>query len=289
METGKPTESAQSRPLLWHIAIGLILVAVYYAPLPATAASLIYDWFTLSAVAAIVWATRRRRPSAPRAWWLLAAGIALLLAGDLCWDYYELILAVEPPFPSIADALYLAAFPSSARPSSSSAGAAAGAATAGPRSTRPSSVSATPLPPGTSSSNPTSSTPLTRSSSASSPPPTPPPTSRSLRPSPCSSSLRTGGRPPSSCSVSGPPSTSPLTCFTPADSSPAPTPAAPRASVINLLHDPDVRGLVVNSRDITARNRADAALRAAQTLNASVSVKGMRPRSRPPDPVPLSS
>lgn len=111
MEIRHPIRSAATRPWLCHIAVGLILIAVYYAPVSSTVSSLIYDWFGLTAVVAILWATWRHRPSAPGLWFLLAAGIGLLTAGDLWWTYDDLILGVAPPFPSLADALYLAAYP----------------------------------------------------------------------------------------------------------------------------------------------------------------------------------
>lgn len=40
----------------------------------------------------------------------LAAALALWLAGELLWTYYELGLGIETPFPSLADALWLAGY-----------------------------------------------------------------------------------------------------------------------------------------------------------------------------------
>lgn len=40
----------------------------------------------------------------------LAAGIALWLAAELLWTYYELGLGIETPFPSLADAFWLAGY-----------------------------------------------------------------------------------------------------------------------------------------------------------------------------------
>ena len=42
-------------------------------------------------------------------WILMAFGQALFVAGDLLWNWYEVI--GEDPFPSMADVLYLAGYP----------------------------------------------------------------------------------------------------------------------------------------------------------------------------------
>ena len=39
----------------------------------------------------------------------MATGQASFVAGDLLWNYYEMI--GEDPFPSLADVLYLAGYP----------------------------------------------------------------------------------------------------------------------------------------------------------------------------------
>ncbi|HVX02503.1 MAG TPA: hypothetical protein VHA09_05065 [Nitrososphaera sp.] len=45
-----------------------------------------------------------------RAYLALAAGLILWLAAESVWGYYELVLQIERPFPSIADALWLSAY-----------------------------------------------------------------------------------------------------------------------------------------------------------------------------------
>jgi diguanylate cyclase (GGDEF)-like protein len=42
---------------------------------------------------------------------VLALGLLLLVLGDTTWTYYENVLLIEDPFPSIADAFYLVALP----------------------------------------------------------------------------------------------------------------------------------------------------------------------------------
>jgi len=42
-----------------------------------------------------------------RAYAVLAAGLALFLAAEIIWSYYEIGLGIEDPFPSVADGLWL--------------------------------------------------------------------------------------------------------------------------------------------------------------------------------------
>ena len=51
----------------------------------------------------------RNKPDRRRPWILMAIGQALFVAGDLLWNWYEVI--GEEPFPSMADVLYLAGYP----------------------------------------------------------------------------------------------------------------------------------------------------------------------------------
>ena len=64
----------------------------------------------VSSVVAILAGTGRNRPAARGAWLLMAAGIALWVAGDAVWSWLADVAHVEP-FPSAADYLYLAAYP----------------------------------------------------------------------------------------------------------------------------------------------------------------------------------
>ena len=70
-----------------------------------------YAALGLSAVAALVVGARIYRPRQPLAWYLLAAGLFMLTAGDTINNGYEWVLQTEAPFPSSADVVYLAFFP----------------------------------------------------------------------------------------------------------------------------------------------------------------------------------
>lgn len=45
-----------------------------------------------------------------RAYLALAIGVALWFAAEFTWGYYEIVLAIETPFPSLADAFWLSAY-----------------------------------------------------------------------------------------------------------------------------------------------------------------------------------
>jgi diguanylate cyclase (GGDEF)-like protein len=63
-----------------------------------------------ASVAAIVIGTRRNRPQNPSAWYAMAFGQLLFVAGDAYWAYYEVVLHRESPFPSYADVAYVAGY-----------------------------------------------------------------------------------------------------------------------------------------------------------------------------------
>ena len=111
MEPERRTDTAATWLWRGYLALGLVLIVGYYSPILPAVRSLLYDWFAVSAVIAIVVGIVRYRPASPACWWLLALGVAMMAAGDLAWEFYERALGIEAPFPSIADALYLGGYP----------------------------------------------------------------------------------------------------------------------------------------------------------------------------------
>ncbi|MBI4941797.1 MAG: EAL domain-containing protein [Actinobacteria bacterium] len=91
------------------LACGVVLAGFLRVPdgVPRDAVYLVVG---LTCVVAILVGVRRHRPATPWAWWLMAAGMALWVAGDAVYSWYEDIARVAP-FPSAADYLYLAAYP----------------------------------------------------------------------------------------------------------------------------------------------------------------------------------
>ncbi len=91
---------------MWWTVAGLLATVGYFTlPNGSLAAGLVYDGLGASA-ALVMLAVARKRP----VWWLFAAGTLLWAAGDAVYSYYVHGLHVDP-FPSVADALYLVAYP----------------------------------------------------------------------------------------------------------------------------------------------------------------------------------
>jgi diguanylate cyclase (GGDEF)-like protein len=101
---------APSSPWLVYLGIGAVLLLVHAAletgSLPQ---SFLYDGIGASAVAVALIGVWRHRPERVAPWLLMAAGQGLFVAGDLAWNWFE-IIGVDP-FPSIADVLYLSGYP----------------------------------------------------------------------------------------------------------------------------------------------------------------------------------
>jgi hypothetical protein len=70
-----------------------------------------WTWSALFAVVCCELAAGRARGEERRAWRWIAAGCASFLLGQLVWNYYELVLRVPPPYPSLADLGYLGIYP----------------------------------------------------------------------------------------------------------------------------------------------------------------------------------
>ncbi len=97
---------------LWaaYFALGALALVVHRM---LESGSLTQSWFYDvvggSAVVAAFIGIARNRPERRLPWYLMAAGQALFVAGDIMWNWYETI--GESPFPSLADVLYLAGYP----------------------------------------------------------------------------------------------------------------------------------------------------------------------------------
>jgi signal transduction histidine kinase len=96
----------------WALGAGLLLAAVYaFGPSEPVWVRelLVYPAADALAVLAVVVGVHRYRPAAPWAWRLIAAGLFAYLVGDFLWGVYATL--DRDPFPSVADAFYLAAYP----------------------------------------------------------------------------------------------------------------------------------------------------------------------------------
>jgi signal transduction histidine kinase len=98
-------------PVVWRCYLGAGAIAAGVTlMLPVGPRSVLLIAVSASAALAIVAGIARQRPPARAAWWLLAAGQGLFVLGDVLFTVNDLILHIEP-FPSLADALYLAGYP----------------------------------------------------------------------------------------------------------------------------------------------------------------------------------
>ena len=95
------------RRLPWAAAALAVLALPLY---PDAVRVLVFDLGSAATAVAILVGIRIHRVARPLPWYLLAAGQVAFLIGDLLWDYYERVLHTDP-FPSLADASYLAGYP----------------------------------------------------------------------------------------------------------------------------------------------------------------------------------
>ena len=95
----------------WWLAAGIAAIAGHsLIPSGTLAGTLVYDYVGLMSGLAILYGVRLHRPERPARWYLFAAGQLLSVAGDLVYEYYDLVLH-EEPYPSVADVFYLASYP----------------------------------------------------------------------------------------------------------------------------------------------------------------------------------
>jgi diguanylate cyclase (GGDEF)-like protein/PAS domain S-box-containing protein len=86
------------------------VATVVYLMVPAACAPL-WAVIGLSGVAAVVTGIRINRPAHTWPWWVLAGGLLTFIAGDTYYNVMEEYFGAANPFPSPADALYLATYP----------------------------------------------------------------------------------------------------------------------------------------------------------------------------------
>jgi hypothetical protein len=94
-------------PQVTYAVIGLALTASYFVPglLPPAIA---YTLTGLSATAIMIVGARMNRGGA--GWYLIAGMLLLWTLGDALYSFYEPVTGRPPPYPSVADALYLAGY-----------------------------------------------------------------------------------------------------------------------------------------------------------------------------------
>ena len=96
----------------WKVVliVGAIACGVYLLLPNVTSHDIAYSAMGLASVACIVWGVRWHRPADPLGWYLIAAAGLLFTLGDDVSSVYDFVHTAMP-FPSWADALYLAGYP----------------------------------------------------------------------------------------------------------------------------------------------------------------------------------
>ena len=92
-------------------AVGAVAIVGYFLLRGRTAHDLAYSAIGVAGTIAMLVATLRRPPAQRWGWLALIAANALFVLGDGVYDVYDLVLHRATPFPSLADALYLAGYP----------------------------------------------------------------------------------------------------------------------------------------------------------------------------------
>ncbi len=99
-----------SGPFVAFALGGVLLVTAFVLTTDRVVQAVIYDAAGVGSIGAILLGLAIHRPTDRRSWLIIAAALGCWMGGDLIWDYHEIVLG-NSPFPSEADALYLAGYP----------------------------------------------------------------------------------------------------------------------------------------------------------------------------------
>jgi diguanylate cyclase (GGDEF)-like protein len=103
---------ADVRARAWMLAgVAGLAASVVYFVLSPTAQSILYAAMAGGCGVAVFVGVWLHRASVRWHWWLIGAGLLLMSVGDLMWTVVEEIRHEDMPFPSLADAAYLASYP----------------------------------------------------------------------------------------------------------------------------------------------------------------------------------
>lgn len=88
---------------------GVLVIVGYIMTRPSPVGDVLYLVLLATACFAVLFGAVRNRPPSPRPWTFLALGLTLTLCGETAWVFYDML--GQQPFPSVADAFYIAAYP----------------------------------------------------------------------------------------------------------------------------------------------------------------------------------
>ena len=94
----------------WLLTGSVAVVGRFMLPYDGLASNLLYNVIGLISGLLILAGVRLHRPERRAMWYWFAAGQIVWVVGDVIYEYYMFVLELEP-YPSIADAFYLSAYP----------------------------------------------------------------------------------------------------------------------------------------------------------------------------------
>jgi PAS domain S-box-containing protein len=107
-----PADTSGMKRAWWLYALAGLAVTLLYAFGPSWfGAAPVLNAIGASSVVAIVAGVYIWKPTKRLAWYLMALGLALFVAGDVITYNYERLFHSPLPFPSVGDVLYLAVYP----------------------------------------------------------------------------------------------------------------------------------------------------------------------------------
>ncbi len=101
------------RATAWKYVLvgGLCIVGAYFAIPSANGQTVVYSALGTASVVCILVGIHLNRPKDRLGWYFLALAGGCFTLGDDAWTVYDAVLHLSVPFPSFADALYLAGYP----------------------------------------------------------------------------------------------------------------------------------------------------------------------------------
>jgi diguanylate cyclase (GGDEF)-like protein/PAS domain S-box-containing protein len=97
----------------WHVylLLGVLVTGGFYLIPSQDARGILRILLVMAALVAFVVGIRMHRPKRPLPWYLLACGLLMPILGYVIYVYDEFVLGLSIPFPSWADALFIASYP----------------------------------------------------------------------------------------------------------------------------------------------------------------------------------
>ncbi len=95
----------------WTAGATLAVFAYFFVLPTKDAQTVAYDLLGTATIAAMLVGIKINAPVRRLPWYLMTAGMALWVGGDMIWSSDALLLHRDAPFPGVADILYLASYP----------------------------------------------------------------------------------------------------------------------------------------------------------------------------------